>query len=223
MNKIEISAQSREAEKESSKSLLGKGLIPGVVYGHSFETVSIQIDRKEFIKVLNEAGESSLINLTIAGREIGNVVIKDYQTDPLTGSITHFDLHKVKMTEKMTANVDIEFIGESPAVKYEAGILVIGQDSIEIKCLPGDLISSIQIDLSKLEHLDDIIRVKDLEIPAAVEVLDEEENVIVTVTPQRSEAEMENLEEKPAEDLNKVEGAIKEEKPAETDKKAEKK
>jgi large subunit ribosomal protein L25 len=217
---MEISAQSREAGKESAKGLLEQGAIPGVVYGHGFDTVSIKIGRKEFINILNEVGESSLINLVIDGKEIGNIVIKDYQTDPLTGRVTHFDLHKVKMTEKMTANVEIEFIGESPAVKNEGGILVIGQDSIEIRCLPADLIAGIQIDLSKLEHVDDLIRVKDLSIPERVEVLDEEENVVVSVTPQRSEAEMEDLEAKPEEDVNKVEGAVKEEK---TEAEAEKK
>lgn len=221
MSKMEFSAQARGAEKKSAKNLIEKGIIPGVVYGHSFDTVSIQIDKKEFLKVLNEVGESSLINLVVNGKEVGNVVIKDYQTDPLTGGIVHFDLHKVKMTEKMTANVSIEFIGESPAVKNEGGILVIGQDSIEIRCLPGDLIAEIQVDLSKLEHVDDLLRIKDLYIPEAVEVLDEEENVIVSVTPQRTDAEMEDLEEKPEEDIKKVEGAIKEEEPEETDKKKE--
>lgn len=218
MDKIEVSVQARNTGEESAKSLLKKDIVPGVVYGHNFETVSIQIGKREFYNVLNQAGESSLINLTIGGKEAGNVVIKDYEVDPLTGDITHFDLHKVKMTEKMTANVDIEFIGESPAVKNEGGILVTSQDSIEIRCLPKDLISELQIDLSILKHVDDVIRVKDLDIPKTVEVLDEEENVIVGITPPRTEAEMEGLEEKPEEDVNKVEGAVKEEAEEKSDK-----
>jgi large subunit ribosomal protein L25 len=215
MNKIEIAAQSRETGKESTKTLLGHGLVPGVVYGHGFEPLSIQMNKREFMNAFNEAGESTLLNLVVDGKEVGNVVIKDYQNDPTSGSITHFDLHKVKMTEKMYANVDIEFIGEAPAVKNEGGVLVIGQDSIEIHCLPSDLISSIEVDLGKLEHVEQMIRIKDLAIPERVEVMDEEENVIVSVEPQRSESEMENLEAKPEEDVNKVEGAVKEEKASE--------
>ncbi|MDD2954494.1 MAG: hypothetical protein PHC95_15325, partial [Parabacteroides sp.] len=145
-----------------------------------------------------------------------------YQTDPLTGGITHFDLHKVKMTEKLIVNVDISFIGESPAVKNEGGILVTGQDSVEIKCLPGDLISEVEIDLGKLEHVDDMVRVKDLSLGDKIEILDEEENVIVSVTPPRSEEEMQDLEEKVEEDVNKVEGAVKEEKVEEANEKEKK-
>jgi large subunit ribosomal protein L25 len=223
MNKMEISAESRNAEEASAKDLLKEGLVPGVVYGHGFEAVSIKVGKKEFASVLKGAGESSLINLVVGGKEVGNVVIKDYQEDPITGEIIHFDLHKIKMTEKLVVNVDINFIGESPAVKNEGGIIVTGQDSIEIRCLPADLIHEVDVDMSKLEHVDDIIRVKDLNIPANVEILDEEENVIVSVEPQRTDAEMEDLEEKPEEDVNKVEGAVKEEKPEEADKKTDKK
>ncbi|MFA7169825.1 MAG: 50S ribosomal protein L25 [Candidatus Paceibacterota bacterium] len=212
MDKIEISAEIRNADEVRAKTLLENGFIPGVVYGHGFENLSIKVNRKEFLGALREAGESTLVNLKIGDKEIKNVVIKDYQVDPLTGAITHFDLHKVKMTEKLIVNVDISFIGESSAVKNEGGVLVTGQDSIEIKCLPTDLIQEIEVDLSKLEHLDDIIRVKDLNLPENIEVLDEEENVVVTVTPPRTDEEMEDLEEKPEEDVNKVEGAVKEEK-----------
>jgi len=173
---------------------------------------------------LDEAGESTLIDLKIGDKEIGNVVIKDYQVDPINGSITHFDLHKIKMSEKLIVNVDITFIGESPAVKNEGGVLVKGMDVLEIKCLPKDLIQEVEIDLGKLEKLDDMIRVKDLALPGTIEVLDEDENVIVSVVPQRSDAEMEDLEEKPEENVGKVEGAVKEEKEAPVaDKKAEKK
>lgn len=219
MDKMEISAQSRNTQKENAKNLLKEGLIPGVVYGHGFENVAIKIGKKEFIKILNEAGESSLISLNVGGKDIGSVIIKDYQEDPITGDIIHFDLHKVKMTEKLIVNVNINFIGESPAVKNEGGILVTGQDSIEIKCLPADLIHEIDVDLLKLEHIDDIIRVKDLNLSENIEILDEEENAIVSVTPPRTDAEMEGLEEKPEEDVNKVEGAVKEEKKEDSEEK----
>ncbi|MDD3006424.1 MAG: 50S ribosomal protein L25 [Candidatus Pacebacteria bacterium] len=224
MEKLVITAENRNAEETSAKKILEEGSIPGVVYGHGFENISIKVGRKEFLNTLNEAGESTLIDLKIGDKEIGNVVIKDYQVDPLTGAITHFDFHKIKMTEKLIVNVDLVFIGESSAEKNEGGILVKSMDMLEIKCLPKDLIQEIEIDLGKLEHLDDMIRVKDLVLSDKVEILDEEENVIVSVVPQRSDEEMEDLEEKPEENVSKVEGAVKEEEevPA-TEKKAEKK
>ena len=217
MDKIGISAQGRNAEEKSTQ-LLQEGLIPGVVYGHSFDNLSIKVSQREFMKLLEEAGESTLIDLKVGEQEIGKVVIKDYQVSPVSGAIIHFDLHKVKMTEKLIVNVDLSFVGESPAVKNEGGVLVTGQDSIEIRCLPKDLIQEVEVDLSQLEHIDDLIRVRDLKLPDTVEVLDEEENVVVAVEPQRSEEEMGDLEEKPQEDMNKVAGAVKEEKAAEAGK-----
>lgn len=214
MNKIGISAQSRNAQESNARQILAEGFIPGVVYGHEFESVSVKIGKKEFLDTLNEAGESTLIDLRIGDKEIGNVVIKDYQVDPVSGEIIHFDLHKIKMTEKLVVNVDITFIGESPAVKNEGGVLVKGMDALEIKCLPKDLIQEVEVDLGKLAHLEDLIRVSDLQLPEAIEVLDEEENVIVSVEPPRSDAEMEGLEEKPEENVANVEGAVKEEKEA---------
>lgn len=214
-----ISAQSRGREEGGAKKILEAGFIPGVVYGHGFESLSIKVGRKEFNDTLNEAGESTLIDLKVGGKDIGNVVIKDYQLDPVNGEILHFDLHKIQMSEKIIVNVDITFIGESPAVKNEGGVLVRGMDTLEIKCLPADLIQEIEIDLAKLEHVDDLIRVKDLPLSDKIEVLDEEENVIVSVEPPRTDAEMEDLEEKPEEDMNKVEGAVKEEKAKETEEK----
>jgi large subunit ribosomal protein L25 len=222
MEKLVITAEGRSAE-ERAKTILEEGSIPGVVYGHGFENVSVKVNRKDFINIFNEAGESTLIDLKIGDKEIGNVVIKDYQMDPMTGAVTHFDLHKVKMSEKLIVNVEITFIGESPAVKNDGGVLVKGIDMLEIKCLPKDLIQEVEIDLGKLEHLDDMIRVKDLDLSENIEILDEGENVIVSVVPQRSDAEMEDLEEKPVEEVSKVEGAIKEEAAPVAEKKTEKK
>jgi len=219
MEKLVISAVSRGKEERGAKKILETGFIPGEVYGHGFDNISIKVGRKEFNDMLNEAGESTLIDLKVGDKEIGNVVIKDYQVDPITGEILHFDLHKIKMTEKLIVNVDITFIGESPAVKNDGGVLVKGADTLEIKCLPKDLIQEIEVDLGKLEHLEDMIRVKDLAIPSSIEVLDEEENVVVSVEAPRTDEEMEGLEEKPEEDVNKVEGAVKEEKEPEAEKK----
>lgn len=210
MNSIEMSVNVRDTKGIKPKDLLKSGLIPGIVYGHGTENMSIQIAKKEFTNIFKEAGESSLLNLKVDGKVLGNVIINDYQTDPLTDEIIHFDLHKVRMDEKIITNVNIIIVGEAPAVKNFGGVLVVGHDSIEIKCLPQDLIHEIDLDISILTALDDMIRVKDLKLSSAVEVLSEEEDVLVSVVPPRSEAEMEDLEEKPEENIESVEGAVKE-------------
>lgn len=208
---MEMSVNGRDLQAQKAKDLLQSGLVPGIVYGHGIENVAVQIAKKEFSKIFAEAGESSLLDLKIDGKDFGNVIIHDYQCDPLTGEVIHFDLHKVRMDEKITAHIEIVMVGESPAVKDFGGVLVVGHDSIEIKCLPKDLVHEIELDLSILKNIDDMVRVKDLKISDSIEVLSEEEDVLVSVEPPRSEAEMEELNEKVEEDIEKVEGAVKEE------------
>lgn len=211
METIAISAQTRERKRRKVNELRREGYIPGIVYGHKKENKNVKIGSLEFRKALRGAGKSTLIDLDIDGKGIGKVIISDYQTDPATDKIIHFDLYQVKMDEKITAAVPVRFIGESPSVKNEGGILVKSHSVFEIKCLPGDLIHDIEVDISKLEKIDDIIRVKDLIISDKIEILANPEVVVVTVAPPRSEKEIEDLEEQIVEKVEEVEGAVKKE------------
>jgi large subunit ribosomal protein L25 len=211
MEKLAISAQLRERKKRRVNKLRNEGYIPGIVYGHKKENKNIKVGNLEFRKVLRSAGKSTLIDLDIDGKGIGKVIISDYQTDPATDKIIHFDLYQVKMNEKMIATVPVMFIGESPSVKNDGGILVKSHSVFEIKCLPGDLIHDIVVDISKLEKIDDIIRVKDLVISDKIEILANPEVVVITVAPPRSEKEIEGLEEQIIEKVEEVEGVVKKE------------
>jgi len=207
METIAISAQTRETRGRKTKKVRKEGLIPGVVYGHKKENRIIEVNGKEFKKAFLKAGESTLINLSVDDKNLGKVVISDYQTDPVSDNIIHFDLYQVKMDEKIITNVPVKFIGESPAVKNEGGILIKSHDVFEIKCLPGDLIHNIEVNLSKLEHIDDIIRVKDLKISDKIEIVSSPEVTVITVAPPRTEKEIADLEEKVEENIEDVEGA----------------
>ena len=207
METLEIIAQTREQKGKKTNQLRSEGYVPGVVYGNKKENKHIKINNIDFKKVLSGAGESTLIDLSIDGKDIGKVIINDYQTDPVTDKIIHFDLYQVRMDKKIVAKVPINFIGESPAVKNEGGVLVKSHNIFEINCLPGDLIHDLEVDLSGLGHVDDIIRVKDLKISDKIEILSSPEVVVVTVAPPRTDKEIEDLEEKVKEDIEGVEGA----------------
>ena len=205
MEILVMSAQTRKLTGRKTNKLRKEGCVPGVVYGPKSKNVSIEINEKEFKKVFREAGESTLIDLKIDDKEIGKVIINDYQVHPVNDNITHFDLYQVRMDKKITTRASIKFIGESPAVKNEDGILVKNHDILEIKCLPKDLIHDIEIDLSALEHIDDIIRVKDLKISDKIEIMVDLEEAIVNIAPPRTEKEMEELDEKIEESVEEVE------------------
>ena len=207
MEALSISTQTRKLTGRKTNKLRKEGCVPGIVYGPKSKNVSIKINEKDFKDVFSKAGESTLIDLKIDDKEIGKVIINNYQTDPVNDNIIHFDLYQVRMDKKITTKVSIKFTGESPAIKNESGILVKSHDMLEIKCLPKNLIHDIEVDLSVLEHIDDIIRIKDLKISDEIEIVADVEEAVVNVTPPRTEKEMEELEERVEEKVEGVESA----------------
>lgn len=170
--------------------------IPAVLYGRGIENSLLEVDYATFEKAYREAGESSILNLKI-GNDARNVLIYDVQKDPVTGKYSHIDFYQVRMDEKITVSVPLVFIGESPAVKELAGILVRNFHEIEVEALPNDLPHEIKVDISAIKTFEDHIYVKDLPVPASAEILAGAEEIVASVIAPRSEEELAGLEEKP--------------------------
>ncbi len=204
METLKLEAKTREIKGKQSKQLRQQGSIPAVVYGHGFETRSLAVDQRVFEKALAKAGESSLIDLVIDGKESVKVLIQEVQHDPLKGLVTHVDFRQVKMTEKLETDIEFEFIGEVPAVKELGAILVRSMDKIRVRCLPQYLVHSIAIDLTSLKAFGDTIKVKDIKPPEGIEFLANPTEVIAVVNEPISEAELKELEAKPVEDVSAV-------------------
>ncbi|OGB73873.1 hypothetical protein A3K24_01790 [candidate division Kazan bacterium RIFCSPHIGHO2_01_FULL_44_14] len=164
-----------------------QGQVPGVVYGKNNAPVAVLADTADAGKILHQAGSSSLINLNIEGEGERTVLIKDHQFDPRTGALTHLDFYQVRLDEKIKAEVPLVFEGEAPAIETFDGVLLTSKDKLEVECLPKDLPHEFTLDLSVLQKIDDSILVKNVKAPVGVEILDEPEEVIVVVTPQRAE------------------------------------
>ncbi|MFA4817639.1 MAG: 50S ribosomal protein L25 [Parcubacteria group bacterium] len=222
MEKIKLDAKLREERGKRVNKGRKSGLIPAVTYGKGADPQSLWVDALEFGRLIKKSGESIIINLSIGGKNGYNVLIHELQQNPVNGSISHIDFYQVKMDEKIETEVELVFIGESPAVKEMGGVLVKSLDNIEISCLPADLPSSIEVDIATIKTFDDHIYVKDLKISKGVEVKDDPETVVALVTPPRSEEELSELEEKVVEDVTKVEGVVKEEPAIEGEEKSSK-
>lgn len=193
---IGLKAQPRELKGRKTKKIKEQGLIPAVVYGHGFKPRSIQVLALDFKKVFKETGESSLINLEIEGAKPIKVLVHDLQHHPLKDSLQHIDFYKIKEGEKIKVETRLKLIGEALAVKELGGVLFHNLDKVEIECLPEDLIHEIEVDIFVLKTFEDIIRVKDLNVPSGVKILDEAEEMVVQVERPRQEVE----EEKQAEE-----------------------
>lgn len=212
---IKLNSEVRDI-KINPSDLRKKGLIPAVLYGKGVENVNLEINQREFEKVYDKAGETTIIEL-IFGKEKRSVLIHYIQYNYLKGVTDHIDFYQVNMDEKISAEIELEFIGKAPAVDSFGGVLVKVLHKVEVEALPADLPHNLQVDLSKLINFETNFMVKDLIIPKGVKVLADSESVIALVAPPREEEVIEEQLEARVDNV-KVEG---EEKRAQKDAKKE--
>ena len=205
MQSISLNLKERKEVGKAAKRLRKQGLIPAVLYGHGVEAKNVSVEYTPFIKVYRQAGESSLVDLSIPGSEPVKALIADIAIDPMTDKLIHVDFRQVLMTEKLKAKIPVVFIGESRAVKELGGILVKSLAEIEVECLPQYLVHEIKVDLTPLKEFGDTIRVESISAPEGMVFLEKKAEVIATVTPPRSEEELKALEEKVEEKVETVE------------------
>lgn len=193
----------RKIKGRKTNKLRAKEVLPAIVYGHGFDSLAIEVPYADFEKVYKIAAESSLINLEINNKKPIKTLIYKVQYHPLTDKVIHVDFYKIKAGEKITVEVELIFKGISPAVKDLGGTLLTPLSKVEIECLPEDLISEIEVGITGLKELGDAIRVSDLPTPINVKILQDLEDVVVTVEQPRKEEE--KVEEVPAEEVKEEE------------------
>lgn len=176
------------------KKYRASGLIPAVLYGGaSKNAATLLVSEKDFLKVYRKAGASSLVSLEIGKGDSRNVLVHDVSKHALTDRFLHVDFYEVRMDEKLKAKVPLVFVGESPAVKNEGGMLVRPMQEIEVECMPKDLPRELEIDISVLEKFHDAIRIRDLQLPTGVAIHASGDEVIALVEEPRSDVELEKL------------------------------
>lgn len=188
-----ISAKQRKEVGKHLTTLRKEGFLPAVLYGPGVPATSLSVPVREFEKALAEAGETSLLTLAVEGDKAYDVLIHDVAKDPMTLKPIHADFYAVRMDKPIEAKIPLVFVGESPAVKNESGILVKVLHELDVKALPKDLPHEITVDVTRLEHINEKLHVKDISLPAGVAVLAGPEEAVVIVEPPRSEAELEEL------------------------------
>ncbi|MFQ6014918.1 MAG: 50S ribosomal protein L25 [Anaerolineae bacterium] len=195
MAEITLQAEPREITGKRVRHLRREGFIPAVLYGHSTKPVSLKITERALRETLRQAGGHKLITLHIGNKRKPHLtLVKEVQQDAISGAILHVDLQEVVMTETITTEVPLVFVGASPFAESGEGLLVRGLDSIEIECLPSKLISAIEVDLSALVEVDQVIHVADLKVDEEVKVLTDPEELVAQVLKKRMMVEEEEVE-----------------------------
>ncbi len=204
--KIALKVEKREEMGRKMRSVV-EDRIPAVVYGTGMKSIVLWVEKAEFIRAFSESGKNTVIELKINKDEALNVLVHEYQVDKINNDVIHIDFIQVRMDEFTEAEVPLVFVGESAAVKSLGGTLVKSFDFVNVRALPADLPSEIEIDLSKIVTFEDHITTNDIKLKGEVELVLDEKSIIASVMPPRTNAEMEALDEEVNADVSKVEGA----------------
>jgi large subunit ribosomal protein L25 len=186
MPEIVLQAQPREVIGKQVKALRREGRLPGVIYGRGIDTLLITLDMHDASRILPTITSSQLVAVEVDGKQ-HTTLVREKQRMPTTGALLHVDFQEVSLTEKLHANVIIELVGDSPAVKNYNGVLVAGLERLEVEALPRDLPERITVDVSILSEIGQAIHVRDIALSSAVSILDNEDEIIVVVTAQAAE------------------------------------
>jgi large subunit ribosomal protein L25 len=207
--KVQLKAQVRSESNGKAKKVRSTGFIPAVVYGFGVANKNIKVKKHDFEKVFATAGEFNLIDLSVGDDASPvKVIVKDVQRDNLSSDFIHVDFYQVDMTKKITTEIPLNFIGEAKAIKEFGGTLVKNMDSVEVECLPGDLVSHIDVDISVLENFDQFIRLNDLVLPKGITLANDTNEAVVGVVEIKIEEEAPKpVEAAPAEAAEAAPGA----------------
>lgn len=189
MGKVQIKAEKRALSKNALQSARREGYLPAIIYGRHFKPVPVRVKVKDFEGAYAQAGESSLVYVDLGGESLP-VIIHDVAKDYVADRFIHADFYKVNLDEKVTADVPVVLTGEAPAVKNLGGILVKNINSIKVEALPQNLPSQIEVDVSKLQNFREEILIKNLALPAGVEVKDKLGAIIALIQEPISQEEL---------------------------------
>lgn len=191
--------QATKRAGEKTDSVRASGRIPAVFYGFGKESTPVSVPSIDFIKLFKQAGETTAITLDMGGEKVPTL-IHDIQRDPVTGQPTHIDFLVVDMNKEIEVAVPIEFTGLAEAEKSGIGMVMKVMHEVEVRALPANLPHSIDVDITGLVTLQDVIHVKDLALPNGVSLVTDADEVVASVS-----AYVEEKEEAPVLDLEAIE------------------
>jgi large subunit ribosomal protein L25 len=186
MEKVVLKATKRDVIGKQVKALRREGKLPAVIYGRHLEPISIIMDSHTASLSLAKVSASSLVTVEVDGAEYP-ALVRERQRDYIKGVLTHVDFLAVDMNETLRTSVGLAYVGVSGAVKDYNGVIVHNLERLEVECLPGDLPERINVDISLLKVIGDIIRVRDVVVSDKVRILADEDETIAVVTITKEE------------------------------------
>lgn len=191
---LALPAAPRTEHGRHAELLRRRGRVPAVLYGHNVQPQALSVDARTLRRVWRSAGQSHLVDLTLDGARPRKVLIRELQINPRTTDLVHVDLFAVNLLEKLTVDVPLVPLGESPAVTVEkAGVLQQILTTLKVECLPGDIPAQLSVDISGLLAVDDGVHVSEVPLPHGVTLASgvNPDELVLKIAPVRVAAEEE--------------------------------
>ncbi len=180
-----------ERGKNAARRVRVTGMVPAVLYGGRKDSISLSVNAKQVGKILrSETGHNTIFTVQVAGGGEEKAMVKDWQVDPVSGSLLHVDLLRIAMDVRMRVRVPVHTFGEPEGVKLQGGIFEMVTREVEIECLPGDIPEEFKVDVSPFT-IGKQLRAADLPIdPAKIKLLTDPQRVLAHVVTLKAEAEV---------------------------------
>ena len=191
--------------KNEARRLRRAGQLPAVVYGgESAEGVSVSVDPKALLKIFHsESGVNTLIALSVDGGQASQVLVKEFQIDPISHELLHVDFYKLAMDKALTVTVPVVLHGEPVGVKQQGGLVDFIHREVQVECMPTEIPEHIDVDISDLE-IGDGVRLRDVSSGVTWSPVSDAETLFVHVIAPKVEEE--EVEEEAAEGAAEVPG-----------------
>ncbi|MGD1211151.1 MAG: 50S ribosomal protein L25 [Candidatus Acidiferrales bacterium] len=179
-----------ERGKNAARRTRRGGKVPAILYGGRKDSVSLAVNAKQVARILrSESGHNTIFSVRVAGGAEEKAMLKDWQVDPLSGSLLHVDLLRIAMDVRMRVRVPVHTFGEPQGVKMQGGIFETVTREVEVECLPGDIPEEFKVDVSEL-LIGKQLRASDLPIdPQKIKLLTDPQRVLAHVVILKKEEE----------------------------------
>jgi large subunit ribosomal protein L25 len=181
-----LTASSRpDRGSSAARRLRARGLVPAVLYGRGREPQALALSRAEIEKALvGVAAGSTLIDLTVDGAPC-KTLIREIQRTAVRREIAHIDFYEIHADEQITVEVPVHLVGTPDGVRNAGGVLDQVLREIEIEVLPAHIPERVELDVTALT-IGRSLHVRDIQIPNAT-ILTDEDTTVCTVVPPRIE------------------------------------
>ena len=173
--------------KNAARRVRVAGQIPAVLYGAGHDPVAVEVDPKQISKILfSETGHNTIFDVEVNGLETAKAMIVDWQREPIKDMLIHIDMKRIALDKLLQVSVRVKLLGIPEGVKTQGGILDQVMREVEVECLPADIPSHIDVDVSGMQ-LNDALRVSDLPHSDKVKFLNAEDATVAHVVAIREE------------------------------------